>query len=75
MGLISTVKPDGPAIRLRRERLGLTQADLAALVKRHRQTISDVERGRRGVSAILVGQIARALKADPESFIKTDVAA
>ena len=74
MALVSTVEPDGPAIKMQRERAGLTQADLARLIKRHRQTISDVERGRRGVSAILVGQIARALKADPDKFIKQDAA-
>jgi transcriptional regulator with XRE-family HTH domain len=71
---LSTVEPDGPAIKKRRERLGLTQEDLGRLIKRHPQTICDVETGRRAVSAILVGQIARALKADPETFIKQDAA-
>jgi transcriptional regulator with XRE-family HTH domain len=67
---LSTVEPDGLAIKMRRERLGLYQADLAALIRRHPQTISDVERGRR-VSTILVGQIARALNVEPELLIKT----
>lgn len=72
---LSTVEPNGPAIKVRRERLGLTQADLAALIRRNPQTISDAETGRRSVSTLLVGQIARALKVDPELLIKTEVAA
>lgn len=74
MALVSTVDPDGQAIRKRRERLGLTQADLARLTNRHRGTISDVERERWKVSALLIGQIARALKADPDQFIKSEAA-
>jgi transcriptional regulator with XRE-family HTH domain len=72
---LSTVEPDGAAIKMRRERLGLTQADLAVLIRRNPSTISDAETGRRSVSALLVGQIARALNVDPETFIKNEVAA
>lgn len=75
MPLVSTVKPDGPEIRARRERLGLTQEDLAKLTKRHRKTISDIECGNQAVaSMIIVGQIARVLKVQPELLIKSEAA-
>lgn len=75
MPLVSTVKPDGPEIRARRERLGLTQEDLAKLTKRHRKTISDIECGNQAVaSMIIVGQIARVLKVQPEQLIKSEAA-
>lgn len=75
MPLVSTVKPDGPEIRARRERLGLTQEDLAKLTKRHRKTISDIECGNQAVaSMIIVGQIARVLKVQPEQLIKREAA-
>jgi transcriptional regulator with XRE-family HTH domain len=76
MPLVSTVKPDGPKIRARRERLGLTQDDLARLTKRHRKTISDIECGNQAVASLMIiGQIARVLGEQPEDLIKTGVAA
>ena len=74
MALVSTALPDGPAIKRRRELAGLRQAELAALVDRHPQTISDVERGVRPVSVLLIGQIARVLKVNAETLIKADAA-
>lgn len=71
---ISTAEPDGSAVKAFRERAGLTQEDLSKLLKRHPQTISDVESGRRPVSVILIGQIARVLKVQPELLIKSEAA-
>lgn len=81
MPLVTTVKPDGAEIRARRERLGLTQADLAELLsqrgpKRHPQTISDLERGEQKAASLrFIAQIAKVLDVEPESLIKRDVAA
>jgi transcriptional regulator with XRE-family HTH domain len=81
MPLVSTVKPDGAEIKARRERAGLTQAELADLVSRPgvmraRKTISNLERGTQAVASLrFIAQIARALEVEPEVLIKTDVAA
>jgi transcriptional regulator with XRE-family HTH domain len=48
------------AVRLRsaRERLGFTQADVAARLRVHRPTVSEIEAGRRGVSSEELSQLA-----------------
>lgn len=68
------VRPDGRAVRARRESLGLTQAQLGQLAGRHADTIGDIECERWPVSKILMGQLARVLKVKPESLIKDEAA-
>ncbi len=57
--------PIGDKIRQARDRLRLTQAELAKRVGLpHAQTVSDIERGQRALKAAEVGRIARALHLD-----------
>jgi hypothetical protein len=75
---VTTVAYDGTAIKDRREYLGYTLADIAGKTGRSIYTLSDIERNRHDkVSKMIIGQIARALEAKPEDFIRTngDVAA
>jgi transcriptional regulator with XRE-family HTH domain len=60
-------KPDvqerfGTAVKFRREALGLTQEDLAALAGIHRTYVSDVERGTRNLSLANIERLALALE-------------
>jgi transcriptional regulator with XRE-family HTH domain len=81
MPLVSTVKPDGAEIKTRRERAGLTQAELAELISqrgtlRSRKTISNLERGNQATASLrFIAQIAKALEVEPEALIKREVAA
>lgn len=52
----------GLAVKIRREGLGLTQEDLAAVAGIHRTYLSDVERGTRNVSLVNVERLAAALR-------------
>ncbi len=59
-------KPDirerfGFAVKTRREELRLTQEDLAEKARLHRTYLSDVERGRRNTSLVIIEQLAAAL--------------
>jgi transcriptional regulator with XRE-family HTH domain len=80
MPRVSTVKPDGAEIKIRRERAGLTQAELAELLsqrgpRRGRKVISNLERGNQAVASLrFIAQIARALDVEPESLIKSEAA-
>jgi transcriptional regulator with XRE-family HTH domain len=49
----------GDAVRTRREKLGLTQEDLAEKAGIHRTYLSDVERGSRNVSLVNIERLAR----------------
>lgn len=51
----------GHAVKMRREKLKLTQEDLAEEAQVHRTYLSDVERGSRNVSLINIEHIARGL--------------
>jgi transcriptional regulator with XRE-family HTH domain len=51
----------GLAVRTRREELGKTQDDLAALASMHRTYLSDIERGFRNPSLINLCHLAAAL--------------
>ncbi|MBX7106640.1 MAG: helix-turn-helix transcriptional regulator [Gemmataceae bacterium] len=51
----------GDAVRTRREKLGLTQEDLAEKAGIHRTYLSDVERGSRNVSLVNIERLARGL--------------
>jgi transcriptional regulator with XRE-family HTH domain len=50
----------GFAVKVRREELGLTQEDLADRADIHRTYLSDIERGSRNVSLIVIERIAAA---------------
>jgi len=52
----------GFAVRTRREALGLTQEDLAAAAGLHRTYLSDVERGRRNPSLLVIARLAAGLR-------------
>ena len=59
-------KPDvrerfGYAVKTRREELRLTQEDLAAKAGLHRTYLSDVERGQRNTSLIIIERLAIAM--------------
>ena len=51
----------GFAVRSHRETLGLTQEDLAEAAGLHRTYLSDVERGRRNPSLVIIARLAAAL--------------
>ncbi|QVL33887.1 helix-turn-helix transcriptional regulator [Telmatocola sphagniphila] len=51
----------GTAVKFRREKLGLTQEDLAAAAGIHRTYLSDVERGSRNLSLVNIEKLAAAL--------------
>jgi transcriptional regulator with XRE-family HTH domain len=83
MPLVTTVKPDGAALKDRRERAGLTQAELAELLRRpgrplpanRHKTISNIERGNQTVASLrFIAQIARVLDVEPEALIKSEAA-
>ena len=83
MPRVSTVKPDGAAFMLSRELAGLTQAELAELLKRpgmpvppnRRKTISNIERGTQTLASLrLISQIARVCQVEPKTLIKSDAA-
>ena len=51
----------GTAVKFRREALGLTQEALAERAGLHRTYLSDVERGTRNASLIIIERLAKAL--------------
>ena len=57
----TTQPPLGPAIRRRRQQLGLTQEDLATAADVANETVSRIERGRLTPSVDIAERIARAL--------------
>jgi predicted transcriptional regulator len=78
MPVVTMVEPDGPALRERRESLGLTQQALGDQAGCSRAYVCAIEAGKLAkVSKLIVGRLARALEDSPEKFIKTngDVAA
>lgn len=52
----------GLVVRTRREELGLIQEDLAEAAGIHRTYLSDVERGARNPSLVVIERFAHALK-------------
>jgi transcriptional regulator with XRE-family HTH domain len=63
----------GPVIaRLRRER-GLTQAELAARLDVHRNTVGGWERGTAAAPLSALGSLCRALGVRPEVFVDLPV--
>lgn len=55
-------KTFGNSVREKRNRLGISQEELAERADLHRTYIGDVERGQRNVGLINIVKIARALK-------------
>ncbi|HEX3628175.1 MAG TPA: helix-turn-helix transcriptional regulator, partial [Verrucomicrobiae bacterium] len=62
MGKIDVKKQFGAAIRLYRDKLGISQEELAGRAGLHRTYISDVERGARNVSLESIHRLAEALE-------------
>lgn len=58
----------GPKLQAARERAGLTQAELAAMVGISRQTVGAIETGRHGTSFELACKLADALGVRIESL-------
>lgn len=58
-------KAVGDALTAARERAGLTQAELAARLRKPQSFISNYERGQRRIDALELIRIAQALGADP----------
>ncbi|MFN8012041.1 MAG: helix-turn-helix transcriptional regulator [Holophagaceae bacterium] len=58
----------GSRIRLRRERLALSQEELADLAGLHRTYIGGVERGERNIGVVNLIKIAQALSVSPAVF-------
>lgn len=55
-------KPFGISVKSRRNRLGISQEELAERAGLHRTYISDIERGARNVTLESIGKLARALE-------------
>lgn len=59
----------GRLVRLHRERMGLTQADIGKRVGLSRTSITNIERGRQKVLFHQVFDIARSLQVNPEALL------
>jgi transcriptional regulator with XRE-family HTH domain len=64
----------GERIKIRRDYLRLTQGDLAELVAVSRETVSNWERGYRGIDARDLPALARALKVNINYFFEGEAA-
>ena len=60
----------GAQVRVERERLGLSQEDLADRAGLHRTYLGGVERGERNLGLINVLRIAKALGIDPSALLR-----
>jgi transcriptional regulator with XRE-family HTH domain len=60
----------GACVRAERERLGVSQEELADLAGLHRTYLGGVERGERNVGLLNVLRIARALGVAPSALFK-----
>lgn len=78
MPVVPVVTPDGDRIREVREKLGLSRAEVAAKMARHRhpKTIDRIERGADPVaSKVFMQELADALGTDIGALIKAGEAA
>jgi CheY-like chemotaxis protein/DNA-binding XRE family transcriptional regulator len=62
-------KPFGASVRVWRGRLGLSQEKLAARAGLHRTYLSDVERGARNISLLIIQRLASALEVPASSLL------
>lgn len=70
MAHISTEPPTiGERIRRRREELDLSRTELGVLANRHRDSIKQIERGRRNPSMRTLIQLAAAMRTTPEDLL------
>jgi transcriptional regulator with XRE-family HTH domain len=60
----------GQNVRLFRDRLGISQEELAFRSRLHRTYVSGVERGVRNPTVVIIGRLAKALGVDPACLIK-----
>lgn len=60
----------GKRIRQQRERLGLSQEELAATCSLHRTYVGSVERGERNVSLTNIVRFAKALHLTPSKLLQ-----
>lgn len=60
----------GAGIKVRREKLGFSQEELAERAGLHRTYIGGIEQGRRNLSLLNIMKIARALNLPPEELFK-----
>ena len=65
----------GTAIRLHRQKLGITQEELAWRADMHRTYVADIERGGRNVTLRSVGHLASALQVSVADLLSTPRAA
>ncbi len=59
----------GSNVRYWRERLGVSQEELAFRANLHRTYVSGVERGVRNPTVVIVGRLAKALGVEPEQLL------
>jgi transcriptional regulator with XRE-family HTH domain len=59
----------GANVRSFRERLGVSQEELAFRANLHRTYVSGVERGVRNPTVVIVGRLANALEVEPASLL------
>jgi transcriptional regulator with XRE-family HTH domain len=60
----------GRKVRALRERLGISQEELAYRAGLHRTYVGDVERGERNISLLNIVQIAAALEVPPSELLQ-----
>jgi transcriptional regulator with XRE-family HTH domain len=65
------LKHFGNRVREERERIGISQEELAALSGLHRTYIGSLERGERNVGFLNILRVARALKVHPGTLFPT----
>lgn len=59
----------GTNVRYWRERLKISQEELAFRAKLHRTYVSGVERGVRNPTVVILGRLAKALEVEPEKLL------
>jgi transcriptional regulator with XRE-family HTH domain len=59
----------GRNVRQNRERLGVSQEELAFRAGLHRTYVSGVERGVRNPTVLIVGRLAKALEVEPGALL------
>lgn len=62
----------GDRVRTHRERLGISQEELAARAELHRTYVGGVERGERNISLLNLLRIAQALGVSPADLLEDD---